>query len=164
MKKLILVTSLLCITSCSTFKSTLGINKISPNEYTVLRNPPLSMPPSDYMLPPAEQSQVIPSGLRTETAEEILYGKNSESNSKDSSLSQSDRKFLANTDHIKKNKDIKEALTQDNSEKMQAKKKSIFSFFKSDHGEEAKTDSKPVKTAPKVIKQTKIIDQASGAN
>ncbi len=151
--------SLISIAACSNFKSTLGLNKVSPNEYTVLRQPPLSMPPSDYMLPPAEQSQDAPRELRSETGEEILYGKTSKNVSSDSSLSQSDRKFLANTDHVKKNEDIKEILTQDNAPKDQAKKKSIFSFFKSDHESEAKP------TAEKV-KPVEIIDPANaeGAN
>ena len=138
MKKIILVASLVCITACSNFKSTMGLNKVSPNEYSVLRQAPLSMPPSDYMLPPAEQSQETQGNLRSETGEEILYGKTSKDTSTDSSLSKSDRKFLANTDHVKKNQDIKEILTQDNTPKDQTKKKSIFNFFKSDHGDETK--------------------------
>lgn len=159
MRKMILIASLIFITSCSGLKNTLGINKVSPNEYAVLRQPPLSMPPSDYMLPPAEQSQITPNGLRAETGEEILYGKTSELNSGSSSLSQSDRKFLANTDHVKKNKDIKEVLTQDNAQKEQTKKKSIFNFFKSDHKD-------AVKPNPKKVEPVEIIDKtgAKGAN
>jgi hypothetical protein len=153
MKKLILAVSLVCLTSCSGVKNTLGINKVSPNEYTVLRQAPLSMPPSDYMLPPAEQSQTPQNDLRSETGEEILYGKSTEKTSKDSSLSQSDRKFLANTNHVNKKENIKEVITQENAQKDQTKKKSIFSFFNSDHEDTTKSEA--------AVKPVEITEQSS---
>ncbi len=145
MKKILLAVSLVCLASCSGLKSTLGINKVSPNEYTVLRQAPLSMPPSDYMLPPAEQSQTPQTDLRSETGEEILYGKTTEKTSTDSSLSQSDRKFLANTAHVNKKENIKEVITQENAQKDQTKKKSVFSFFNSDHEDAQKSEADTVK-------------------
>lgn len=158
MKKILLAVSLVCLASCSGLKNTLGINKVSPNEYTVLRQAPLSMPPSDYMLPPAEQSQTPQTDLRSETGEEILYGKTTEKASTDSSLSQSDRKFLAKTDHVNKKENIKEVITQENAQKDQTKKKSIFSFFNSDHEKTKKPEE--------AVKPVEITEQSSkkGAN
>lgn len=125
MKKLILLFSCLTLlTSCgSGFKRTLGLNKQSPNEFAVIRQPPLSMPPTDYLLAPADQNASPSSNIHNESGAEILLGKEVKKPQANSSLSSSDRSFIDKTSNIKKKEQIKEIIKQDNAAKESKKKK-----------------------------------------
>lgn len=97
MNKLLLLSVLFLMVGCgSEFKKTLGMNKVAPDEFAVLKNPSLSMPPRDYLLPPAEQGKEDVVQSASQDAQEILTGK--QQNSQTSSLSSSDRAFLAQVD------------------------------------------------------------------
>ena len=64
MKKLgIAIAILLLLSGCSNdIKSTLGIRKEAPDEFTVISYPPLSVPPEFNLEPPSsETSEVMPS-------------------------------------------------------------------------------------------------------
>lgn len=114
MKKISLILfCLIAVSACSSsVKRTLGLSKTSPDEYAVLRQPPLSMPPSDYLLPPADQGKQVSNQVQDETAEEILLGKGAKKASTQS-LSSSDRSFIGMTNDIAKRSDIKEEITKD---------------------------------------------------
>jgi len=129
MKKIIIFASLLLLISCSSeFKRTLGLNKTSPNEYEVLRHPALSMPPNDYLAPPSDSAQGPDSQkVQNETGEEILLNKEVKIPSSHS-LSSSDRSFIEQTSHVKKDEKIKNILERDG--KTEPKKKSILNLFK----------------------------------
>ncbi len=55
MKNLTYVTLLLCLlTSCTSFKETVGLVKDQPDEYQVVSNPPLYIPPDFNVYSPEE--------------------------------------------------------------------------------------------------------------
>ena len=151
MKNLILLfTCLILVSSCeSGFKKTLGLHKQSPNEFAVIRQPPLSMPPGDYLLSPSEQGASSAQVVQNETGEEILLGKQARKTQEDRSLSSSDRGFIEKTKHINKNERIKEVLNEDTKEKAVPKKKSLLNLFKSSKKEEVIPEAPIVNEATK---------------
>ncbi len=108
MKKniLIIFSVLLCGACSSEFKKTIGLNKSSPNEYAVLRQPMLSMPPSDYLIDP--EQYVKPLASSDKTGSEILFGLERKESLSEQFLDYSDRNrnFIKKTTHIEKNEDI----------------------------------------------------------
>jgi hypothetical protein len=170
MKKFtLIIISLFSLASCSSdVKNVLGLNRTSPNEYAVLRQPPLSMPPNDYLLPPGEQEQNL-STVNNETAEEILYGKGNSKTSANQSLDSSDRSFIQKTEHINKNQDIKAVLSKEAQESPKSKKKSILNLFKPE--KEAEIETPTIQTSPSTeesapvkLKKKTIFDSFRSSN
>lgn len=55
MKKLLYITLLLCLTSaCSKFKENVGLVKYQPDEYQVVTNPSLDVPPDFNLSSPSD--------------------------------------------------------------------------------------------------------------
>ncbi|PIR39048.1 MAG: hypothetical protein COV35_05055 [Alphaproteobacteria bacterium CG11_big_fil_rev_8_21_14_0_20_39_49] len=74
-KGFILITSLSFITSCSgSVRDTLGMRRAAPNEFRVVSNPPLSVPPEFSIRPPVPEDtyrEVIKS--KTEDARAVFF-------------------------------------------------------------------------------------------
>ena len=70
---LILVTSLF-LSSCSTVKESAGATRKSLDEFKVVENPPLVIPPDFNLLPPDQLEKINIDNIETELAQEILFG------------------------------------------------------------------------------------------
>ena len=76
MKKifLVIITSILILSSCSTVRDSAGVNRKVIDEYSVIENPPLVIPPDFNLLPPEQISSKDILDTDNELAKEILFG------------------------------------------------------------------------------------------
>ncbi len=88
----VLLGASLMIAGCTSTKQSLGITKKAPDEFSVVRRAPLSMPP-DYTLRPPTPGSVRPQELNTsDVARTQVFG--GQANSAARGVSQSDNAFL----------------------------------------------------------------------
>ena len=62
------------MTSCNTFRESAGVNRKVIDEYTVIENPPLIIPPDFNLLPPEQIQSKNIEETDTNLAKEILFG------------------------------------------------------------------------------------------
>ena len=62
------------LSSCSTVRESAGVNRKNIDEYKVVENPPLVIPPDFYLLPPEQLESKNIEDTETELAKEILFG------------------------------------------------------------------------------------------
>ena len=76
MKKifLVIITSILILSSCGTVRDSAGVNRKVIDEYSVIENPPLVIPPDFNLLPPEQISSKDILVTDNELAKEILFG------------------------------------------------------------------------------------------
>ena len=76
MKKifLVIITSILILSSCGTVRDSAGVNRKVIDEYSVIENPPLVIPPDFNLLPPEQLEEKNIDAIDSELAEEILFG------------------------------------------------------------------------------------------
>ena len=90
MKKFLflVIISSLFLASCNSVRSSAGVNRKVIDEYVVVENPPLVIPPNFFLLPPEQLESKNIDDADTDLAKEILFGlDNEDSNSeKNSSL------------------------------------------------------------------------------
>mgnify|MGYP001234487633 CR=1 FL=1 len=76
MKKIVslfLLSSVLLI-SCSQIRESAGVNRKNIDEFKIVENPPLIIPPDFSLLPPEQLSEKNIDNVESELAEEILFG------------------------------------------------------------------------------------------
>ncbi len=64
------------VSSCSSVRESAGVNRKNIDEYQVIENPPLIIPPDFNLLPPEQMQSKKIEKLDSETAEQILFGLN----------------------------------------------------------------------------------------
>ena len=76
MKKIIslAIFSTLFLASCNTVRDSAGVNRKVIDEYSVIENPPLVIPPDFNLLPPDQIESKNIDDADTELAKEILFG------------------------------------------------------------------------------------------
>ncbi len=76
MKKIIITisTSCLFLVSCNSFRDSAGVNRKVIDEYAVVENPPLVIPPNFNLLPPEQIESKNVEDIDSELAKEILFG------------------------------------------------------------------------------------------
>ncbi len=82
MKKIILLLIILnlFLTSCSTVRESAGVNRKVIDEYSVIENPPLVIPPNFNLLPPEQIKSKDIEDADSELAKEILFGLDNDQN------------------------------------------------------------------------------------
>ena len=71
---LILIITSLFLSSCSTVRESAGVTRKSLDEFKVVENPPLVIPPDFNLLPPDQLEKKNIDNVETELAREILFG------------------------------------------------------------------------------------------
>ena len=71
---LILIIASLFLSSCSTVRKSAGVTRKSLDEFEVVENPPLVIPPDFNLLPPEQLEKKNIDDVETELAQEILFG------------------------------------------------------------------------------------------
>ena len=71
---LILIIASLFLSSCSTVRKSAGVTRKSLDEFKVIENPPLVIPPDFNLLPPEQLEKKNIDDVETELAQEILFG------------------------------------------------------------------------------------------
>ena len=71
---LIFIISSLFLSSCSKIRESAGVTRKSLDEFKVIENPPLVIPPDFNLLPPEQLEKKNIDDIATELAQEILFG------------------------------------------------------------------------------------------
>ena len=142
MKKVIfvIIISSIFLSSCNTIRSSAGVERKVIDEYNVVENPPLVIPPNFNLLPPDQIESKDIDDTDSELAKEILFGLDEESDETPSENSVIDN-ILKETEADQVDNSIREdldgnsedAISQDNtdveSEKIEEpKRRKDFSF------------------------------------
>ena len=77
----------LFLVSCSQIRESAGVNRKNIDEFKVVENPPLVIPPDLNLLPPDQLSEKNINNVEGELAKEILFGLDEETTDKKTSLS-----------------------------------------------------------------------------
>ena len=77
----------LFLISCSQVRQSAGVNRKNIDEFKVVENPPLVIPPDFNLLPPEQLSEKNINDVEGELAKEILFGLDEENNDGTSQLS-----------------------------------------------------------------------------
>ena len=114
MKKIIFLIIILnlFLISCNTVRESAGVNRKVIDEYSVIENPPLVIPPDFDLLPPEQMESKDIKDTDSELAKEILFGledTNNQTNSENSLISEIIRETKA--DEV--DEDIREIINQD---------------------------------------------------
>ena len=82
MKKIILIITIsnLFLLSCNTVRDSAGVNRKVIDEYAVIENPPLIIPPNYNLLPPENIESKNIENTDSELAKEILFGLDNKEN------------------------------------------------------------------------------------
>ena len=101
MKKIISIAfiSSFFLVSCNTVRDSAGVNRKAIDEYSVIENPPLVIPPDFNLLPPEQMESKDIDDTDSELAKEILFGldnNNVQTNSDSSLISEIIRETEAN--------------------------------------------------------------------
>ena len=89
MKKILilLLLSSVLVVSCSKVRESAGVNRKNIDEFTVIENPPLVIPPDFNLLPPDQLEEKNLDKAESDLAKEILFGLEGETNNNNSELS-----------------------------------------------------------------------------
>ena len=89
MKKIlfIIIISNLLLTSCDTVRDSAGVNRKVIDEYAVIENPPLVIPPNFNLLPPEQMGAKKIEDTDSELAKEILFGLENDDNQQNDNFS-----------------------------------------------------------------------------
>ena len=83
---LVLLSSLLTV-SCSKVRESAGVNRKNIDEFSIIENPPLVMPPDFNLLPPDQLEEKNLDKAESNLAKEILFGLEDETDNNNSELS-----------------------------------------------------------------------------
>ena len=75
------------LVSCSQIRDSAGVNRKNIDEFKVVENPPLVIPPDFNLLPPDQLSEKDIDNVEGELAKEILFGLNQENENENVELS-----------------------------------------------------------------------------
>ena len=114
MKKIIFLIIILnlFLISCNTVRESAGVNRKVIDEYSVIENPPLVIPPDFDLLPPEQMESKDIKDIDSELAKEILFGledTNNQTNSENSLISE----IIRETKAEEVDEDIRETINQD---------------------------------------------------
>ena len=114
MKKtiLLIIISNLLLISCNSFRDSAGVNRKVIDEYAVIENPPLVIPPNFDLLSPEQMKSKDIKDTDSELAKEILFGLDKTNNQKDSENSLISE-IIRETKADEVDEDIRETINQD---------------------------------------------------
>ena len=159
MKKVICVTiiSSIFLSSCNTIRSSAGAERKVIDEYNVVENPPLVIPPNFNLLPPDQIESKDIDDTDSELAKEILFGLDEESDETPSENSVIDN-IIKETEADQVDNSIREDLDGNSEDEIsqnntdvesenieEPKKKKRFFFFNSKEKNEDDEEGEPKK-------------------
>tara|TARA_Y100001936_G_C15876883_1_gene560711 strand:+ start:70 stop:561 length:492 start_codon:yes stop_codon:yes gene_type:complete len=113
MKKIVflIIVLNLFLFSCSSVRDSAGVNRKVIDEYAVVENPPLVIPPDFNLLPPEQMKSKDIEDTESQLAKEILFGLDDENeiNSNNSLID----KIINETEANQINDDIRETINED---------------------------------------------------
>ena len=107
---LLLSTSFFLV-SCSKIRDSAGINRKNIDEFQVIENPPLVIPPDFNLLPPEQLEEKNIANSESDLAKEILFGLSDDDNIKDFNISTMEN-ILNQTNADKSSNDIRQEIDE----------------------------------------------------
>ena len=105
--------------SCTKVQESAGVTRKSIDEFQVIENPPLVIPPDFNLLPPEQLEEKNIKELESELAEEILFGLEDELESEQTNSTSTINKILIETDALNIDSSIRQEIDQDFVNEMQ---------------------------------------------
>ena len=99
------------LVSCSQVRDSAGVNRKNIDEFRVIENPPLVIPPDFNLLPPEQLEEKNIANVETELAKEILFGLNEQTNVNDSNISTM-KNILNQTNADQSNDNIRQEINE----------------------------------------------------
>ena len=112
--------------SCSKVQESAGVTRKSIDEFKVIENPPLVIPPDFNLLPPEQLEEKKIDDVESELAQEILFGLDEESNTNKNESSSTIDKILIETEATDVDSSIRQEIDQAYINEMQTEE--IFSM------------------------------------
>lgn len=113
MKALVVLFLLLSIflVSCSQIRNSAGVNRKNIDEFQVIENPPLVIPPDFNLLPPEQLEEKNIANVESDLAKEILFGLNEDSDF-NGSITSTMENILNQTNADQSNNDIRKEIDE----------------------------------------------------
>jgi hypothetical protein len=121
----LIVVVILFLTACSAVRESAGVNRKAIDEFVVIENPPLIIPPDFNILPPDQLEEKNIEDLEKDLAQEILFGSDQDQPKKTNPTSTMS-KILDYANATDTSSSIREELDKQFSQEI--KTKSIFQF------------------------------------
>ena len=105
------------LVSCSQIRDSAGVNRKNIDEFKVIENPPLVIPPDFNLLPPEQLSEKNINDIESELAQEILFGLNEDG--ADGNIDSSTMRAIINQTNIK---EVDDSIREEINEKFASEK------------------------------------------
>ena len=99
------------LVSCSKIRDSAGVNRKNIDEFKIIENPPLIVPPDFNLSPPEQLEEKNIDNVESNLAKEILFGLNEETNVDDSNISTMEN-ILNQTNAGQSSNEIREELDE----------------------------------------------------
>ena len=113
----IILTLAIFLNSCSSVRESAGVTRKSLDEYVVVENPPLVIPPDFDLIPPDQLEEKNIDNVESDLAKEILYGLDENDSKKQDNLSTMNQ-ILKKTDAVNASSKIREEIDEDYAQEM----------------------------------------------
>ena len=120
---IIIFLSLCLIYSCTKVRESAGVTRKSPDEFQVIENPPLVIPPNFSLVSPGQLQEKTIDDIETNLAEEILFGLREKNSPLENQLSTMNQ-ILLKTDAINVSDTIRDEIDENFSKEI--KKENFF--------------------------------------
>tara|TARA_Y100001960_G_scaffold290467_1_gene331094 strand:+ start:115 stop:651 length:537 start_codon:yes stop_codon:yes gene_type:complete len=144
MKKLLLpsiCSVVLLLGACSGVKEELGLTRNSPDEFTVVKRAPLTLPPEYNLRPPGSGPTAVTSGRTAGTARTAVFGSTGTTTQADNA----DSAFLAKAGAVDADSSIRNVIEQENGYITVENRSTIEKLLRRDGDAEAAVVVDPVK-------------------
>ena len=120
---IIVFLSLCLIYSCTKVRESAGVSRKSPDEFQVIENPPLVIPPNFSLVSPGQLQEKTIDDIETNLAEEILFGLGEKNSPLENQLSTMNQ-ILLKTDAMNVSNTIRDEIDENFSNEI--KKENFF--------------------------------------
>ena len=113
--KYLYVFTIICIitlTGCSKVRESAGVTRKTLDEFKVIENPPLVIPPDFNLIPPEQLNEKNIDDIEKELAKEILFGLDSKEQSSETNNSTMDE-ILSEVDNSENSKNIRNEIDKE---------------------------------------------------
>lgn len=108
---ILLLSSFIFLVSCSQIRDSAGVNRKNIDEFRVIENPPLVIPPDFNLLPPEQLEDKNIDNIESDLAKEILFGLSEETNINDLKTSTMEN-ILNQTNANQSSNDIRQEINE----------------------------------------------------
>jgi len=109
---------ILVLNACSSVRESAGVSRKTIDEFQVVENPPLVIPPDFTLSPPDQLEEKNIDNIESELAEEILFGLDKESTNDQSQLSTMNQ-IISELDDLEVSSSIREEIDKEFAQELQ---------------------------------------------